>query len=141
MKKIFFLLLIVTACNDDDTNEELVSNCDDFGTELTVDEYEALGDFSENIVDVEIEGDCLQVTVSDSGCDDSWPVNLHSPDVFISIGLIPNRPLKINIDNNQVCLAVFQKTVSFDLTAFQLDYVNQLTLNIEGWDEGIIYEY
>ena len=43
--------------------------------------------------------------------------------------------------NNQECLAVFQKTKSFDLTPFRIEGQNSVPLNIEGWNEQVIYEY
>ena len=49
--------------------------------------------------------------------------------------------MKIELDNPEVCLAIVQKTVSFDLTPFQVDGQNQVILNIDGWDEPITYQY
>jgi hypothetical protein len=43
--------------------------------------------------------------------------------------------------NDEACLAFFQKTVSFDLTPFQIDGQSDLPLNINGWNEQITYEY
>lgn len=141
MKKVMFLMLIIAACNNDDSPEQFAMHCDTSALEVSADEYNATGDFGNHIVNIEIDEDCLIVTDSDSGCDDSWPVNLITPDVYISNGLVPQRPFKISIDNSQVCLAVFQKTVSFDLTKFQPENTNQLILDIQGWEDEIVYEF
>ncbi len=51
------------------------------------------------------------------------------------------RLVKVELDNEDACLAVFQKTVSFDLAPFQVDGQNQVILNNDGWDQPITYQY
>jgi hypothetical protein len=43
--------------------------------------------------------------------------------------------------NGQACLAYFEETISFDLTPFQIEGQNEVPLQIEGWDEALLYVY
>ena len=51
------------------------------------------------------------------------------------------RAVKVELVSNQLCLAVLQKTKSFDLLPFQISGQNQIPLNILGWNKTIIYKY
>ncbi len=67
-------------------------------------------------------------------------MKLFSTDAFYTVFPL-QRAVKIKLINNDLCLAFFRKTVSFDLSSFQIDGQNQIPLNIEGWKEQIIYKY
>ena len=53
----------------------------------------------------------------------------------------PQRYLKLNLYNNEVCLAVFTKEESFDLTALRVEGTNEVLLNFEGFEESVLYTY
>lgn len=48
---------------------------------------------------------------------------------------------KVELINNEACQAVFQKTVSFDLTPLKDAGKNQVQINIQGWNTSIMYQY
>lgn len=93
------------------------------------------------ITQVVLNGDCLEVTVSSSGCNpDNWDMNLFAavsplivaPTVYIA---------KIELINNEACLAVFQKTVSFDLKPLQIATIKEIQIWLDGWNTPIFYKY
>ena len=67
-------------------------------------------------------------------------MEMFSTNAFYNIFPL-QRAVKVKLINNQECLAVFQKTKSSDLTPFRIEGQNSVPLNIEGWNEQIIYEY
>ena len=67
-------------------------------------------------------------------------MNLFSTDSFFNVSPL-ERTVKLELINNENCLAVFEITKSFDLTPFQISSQDQVPLNIEGWDAQVIYEY
>ena len=57
----------------------------------------------------EIDGDCLSVNISASGCDGStWVLTIVDSEE-IAESMPPQRYLKLALANNEVCLAVFNK--------------------------------
>jgi hypothetical protein len=142
--KIFVTLLgiigmIFISCSDDETaiNEACGSNAE------VIDEtiFNDITTLNYTISDVNLTGDCLAITIGSSGCNaEQWQMNLYSTDSFYTVYPY-QRSVKLKLINNQSCLAVFQKTKSFDLTPFQIKGQFQVPLNIEGWSTTIIYKY
>lgn len=131
--------MIFISCSDDETtiNETCGSNAEVIAetifNDITTSNY--------TISDVNLNGDCLEITIGSSGCNaEQWQMNLYSTDSFYTVYPY-QRTVKLKLINNQLCLAVFQKTKSFDLTPFQIKGQNQVPLNIEGWSTTIIYKY
>lgn len=146
MKNIYVLAVIIgtlfTSCSsDDDNNPVNAIICDSAAEIITEEKFNGLTTSAYKVTDIQLNGDCLEVTLSASGCDpEAWEMNLYSTDAFYTVYPL-QRAVKIELVNHQLCLAVFQKTVSFDLTPFQIDVQNELPLNIEQWDQQILYEY
>lgn len=146
MKKIFIMtsfcvLLFISCSKDDDNNPPNETICDSEAEVVNEENFNGINTSNYIVTDIQLIGDCLEVAISSSGCEpELWELNLFSVDAFYTVFPL-QRSVKIELINNQECLAVFQKTVSFDLTPFQLDVQNELPLNIEGWNEQIIYEY
>jgi hypothetical protein len=93
------------------------------------------------ISNVALNEDCLDITVSSSGCSaNNWDMNLLSTSDFSSTS-IAQKQLKVELINGETCLAIFQKTVSFSLIPYRLDGHNEITLNIQGWATPISYSY
>ena len=142
MKKTFFLpIILILCCNPEDDNSTIENNCD-FTSEIIFEEgFNAISTSNYGIIDVVLNGDCLEITFSSSGCGtDLWEESLYSLDVFYTVFPL-QRDVKMELINNEECLAVFQKMVSFDLTPFQIDGQSDLPLNINGWNEQITYGY
>jgi len=93
------------------------------------------------ITNVVLNGDCLEITLSSSGCDpNNWDMNLIG--VASTTNIYPALfHAKVELINNEACLAVFQKTVSFDLTPFQMAGQNTVQIALDGWSTNIIYQY
>lgn len=53
----------------------------------------------------------------------------------------PQRFLKLTVITNEACLAVFDKTESFDLKALRIEGMNKVVLNIEDFSEQLNYSY
>jgi|TARA_B110000503_G_scaffold141215_1_gene234056 hypothetical protein len=143
MKKLLLILTLIhiLSCNSEDDNSTIENNCD-FTSEIILEEdFNAISTSNYAITEVELNDDCLEITFSASGCGtDLWEENLYSTDASYNVFPL-QRDVKIELINEELCLAVFQKTVSFDLTPFQIDGQSDLPLNITGWNEQITYGY
>jgi len=117
------------------------TDCDAFIQILSQDEFNALAEAEFSIEDVSISQDCLSVTIGDSGCNpENWDINLLTTNAVMESNP-PQKNLKIEVVNNEVCLAVFEKTKVFDLTPIQNNGDSEIILNIEGWPNPVNYEY
>ena len=143
MKKIllFLPIILILSCNSEGDNSTIENNCD-FTSEIILEEdFNAINTSNYGIIEVELNGDCLEITFGSSGCGtDLWEENLYSTDTFYNVFPL-QRDVKMELINDETCLAFFQKTVSFDLTPFQIDGQSDLPLNINGWNEQITYGY
>ena len=103
--------------------------------------YNATETYGYTINDVSIENNNIKITISSSGCDgDSWVVSLvDENDVMESAP--PQRSLKVSVINEEACLAFITRTYEFDITKLQVENSNEVLLNIEGWQEKIVYNY
>lgn len=133
-------LLCVSCFKDADDNLRLTL-CDTVSKIVSESEFSNIETSNYIITDVELNGDCLQITIQTGGCDPNFMgMGLYSPDAFY--GQHPaNRQLKVELDNNQLCDALFSKTVSFDVTPLRLEDQNELELLIDGWQASIVYVY
>ncbi|MCZ8089493.1 MAG: hypothetical protein O9282_06765 [Flavobacterium sp.] len=133
-------LLFTISCSDDD-KKTVSSNCDKQAIVFNDDNFQDIITANYMITNVVLNDDCLSVTVSSSGCNgETWDMELISSTSILESFPV-QRLVKVELDNEEACLAVFQKTVSFDLAPFQVDGQNQVILNIDGWDEPITYQY
>ncbi len=135
-------MLAFVSCKGDDSNccNPNPTNCNKFSV---IDEikYNQTNTNNYTICNVVLNGDCLEITVSSSGCDPkNWDMNFIASEVVVET--LPNQwNVKVALINNEACQAVFQKTVSFNLTAFQWVGQNQVQLNVDGWNTPILYQY
>ena len=143
MKKLllFLPIILILSCNSENDNSTIENNCDFTSEVIFEEDFNAISTSNYGIIEVELNGDCLGITFGSSGCGtDLWEENLYSTDVFYNVFPL-QRDVKMELINDEACLAFFQKTVSFDLTPFQIDGQSDLPLNINGWNEQITYEY
>ena len=146
IKNLFNLLIIMlvfVSCKGDDSlccPHPNPTNCNEFSI---IDEakYNQINTNNYSITNVVLNGDCLEITVSSSGCNpNNWDMNFVASEVVVEI--LPNQwNAKVELINNEACQAVFQKTVSFDLTPFKIKGQNQVQINIAGWNNSIMYQY
>ena len=137
---LFSFLVVFYSCSNKDDSTNL-PNCDSSSEVIAENNFNNIDVTNYSLSTVNLNGDCLEITLSSSGCDANlWEMDLHSTNAFYNVYPL-QRALKVKLTNNQVCLAIFQKTKSFDLTPFRIEGQNSIPLNIDGWDEQIIYEY
>jgi hypothetical protein len=143
LKKIVALFgiigMIFISCSDDDpaANETCGANAEIVAETIFNDV--SISNYS--IVDVNLTGDCLEIKISTSGCSaNELQMNLYSTDSFYTVYPY-QRGVKLKLFNNQLCLAIIEKTKSFDLKPFQIKRQKQVPLNIEGWNKTILYKY
>lgn len=123
------MLLIFSACSSSSDNDANCSKQAQIVSEQTFNDVL----INYTVTDVALNEDCLDVTISSSGCSsESWQMDLLSN---------PQHDLKVKLINQELCLAVFQKTVSYSLIPLRVQGQHQVTLNIEGWNEDIVYNY
>lgn len=142
-KKIVFILLTAfcfmnTQCDEDD--DYYFGNCDDV---VIVDEglYNSLSSENFTFIDAEIIDDCLSITIGASGCNgNSWSFSLVASEA-IAESFPEQRYLKFQLDNKEECLAVFERTITFDLTPIQIEGSQEIILNIEGLESSLNYKY
>ncbi len=140
MKYAFFLFsfsLIVLSCKSDD---DCTTACDQ-STIISAQQFENAPDAPLNINNLTIEGDCLRVKFSASGCSgNTWVVKLIDKGVVLESNP-PQRILRVSLLNNEACLAVFTQEYTFDITNLRVENTNEVLLNITNSDEQILYSY
>ena len=125
-------LLFFSSCNDDDTqtacDQEIIISPD--FENITSDEF--------TMITAEINDQCLEVTVGAGGCDgESWTAEMYGAEVILTV-FPPTIPLKLSLNNEELCDAVVQKTFSFSLSSIMESYP-EFFLTIEGFEEEIEY--
>ena len=128
-------LFLLVSCSDDDPT----FSCDDQAiisdSELATASRDAV-----TIQSLEIDGNCLKIRISASGCDgDSWQVRLLGSELVME-SLPPQRGMLLSLDNQELCDAVITREMTFDITSTQVDGLS-IWLNFIDTDQRILYEY
>lgn len=144
MKKTLFLFglvgLLLFSCSEDETTK-VNTTCGATAEIIDESSFYAINTTNYTITNVTRNANCLEITISSSGCNpELWEMNLYSTTIFCGTPPIV-RPARLKLTNNQLCAAVFQKTISFDLTPFRITGMNQLPIVLEGWNQQILYQY
>ena len=140
MKKRILIGLVVIfgiiACNNDDDNS---NNCDQV-TIVSFEQYENAPNDQLFINTLELNGDCLKINFSSSGCDgDTWILKLIDSESIMESNP-PQRNLRLSLRNEEDCEALITKELTFDVNELRVDG-NQVLLNITNSDDQILYEY
>lgn len=131
------MLTLFNACEEDKINK---SDCDALVL-LDSDKHQNGATAFYTILNASIKNDCLEIEYSASGCDgSSWSEEMVDAEVILESFPI-QRNLKLLLDNKEACQAVFTKKVSFDLTPIQTEDYTKIILNIDGYDEPLLYNY
>ena len=144
IKKTFFAITVILCfmnmqCEDDDTR--LSSKICDETTVVNEDIYKNLVSDHFTFVNAEITNNCLTIEISASGCDgNSWEFKLVDSGA-VAESSPEQRYLKFQLINEEACLAVFKKTVSFDLTPLQINGSQEIILHLEGLEPSLHYKY
>ena len=94
-----------------------------------------------SLIDAVIDGDCLTISFSSSGCSgETWNLKLIDSEAVIE-SFPPQRSLKVVLENDEACLAVFTQQRAFDITSLRIEGANEVILNIEGLEQSLRYSY
>lgn len=133
----FCCLLPLSACTGDDSGSKAC------GENVLVDAifFENGPSMSLGITKMKINQDCLEISFNSSGCNgDTWIVKLvDSGEVTQTTP--PQRTLRLSLSSEELCEAIVEKIISFDLTSIQIQGSNQVLLKISNNDSQILYEY
>lgn len=141
MKKtgLYVLLIsIILSCSDKNGNNQ--SDLCDFETIINAEQFQNANVDPLTINSMEIEGDCLKINFSASGCSgDSWIVHLiDSGEILESFP--PQRNLKFSLKNSELCEAYITREISFDISNLQTQE-GAVLLNIVNGDKSILYDW
>lgn len=144
MKKIFFyplVLVLFFACqNDDNESTTILSDCDGQSVIIDRDQFNNAPNDDVTINRIVIEGDCMEITYSASGCDgNSWEVNLIDSEI-IAKSLPGQRSVRLSLKDEELCEAFITQSRVFDISNLQAGG-DEVWLNIEGYEERVIYKY
>lgn len=120
LKKVSFALGIMFCSMNvlcEDVDEPIIDgNFCDYKTIINSDLYKDLQSAQFEFVNAEIVDDCLIIEIGASGCDgDTWEFKLVDSGA-VAESFPEQRFLKLQLVNNELCTAFFQRTISFDLT-------------------------
>lgn len=131
---ISLFLISIFSCE-----ENVVS--DDFRNESVIIDSNLYNQSESNnysITNVQLNGDNLTIRISSSGCSsDSWKAILIDANEILESYPV-QRKIKLSLENNEACLAVFEKEFTFDISSLKEDY-DTVLLNLKGWDTQINY--
>ena len=136
---LVFIGLLFVACSKDSDDDTTASSCD-FELIVSAEEYANAPSAPLSIQSLEIEGSCLKVNFSASGCDgNTWEVKLIDSGTSLDSDP-PQRSLRVSLENLELCQAVFTRELTFDLSKLEAEG-KQIRLNIENNNESILYSY
>lgn len=124
------------SCGEDDRN---IIRCDD---SAVVNEEIYISDSDPLTINyADILGNCLELRINFSGCsEDIEPILVASEHVEDSV-FPPQREVKIFYQKDGDCEITFNRTLRVDLTPFQLADSDRVQLNLEMWEENLLYGY
>lgn len=130
------LALLCFSCEEENPGQ---TSCDQY-TIISEREFENAPMDQVSISEMEINGNCLNIEFTSSGCDGStWKVELIDSEA-IAESNPPQRRLILSLENQEPCDAVISKTMSFDIESLQVAGPS-VWLVIINTDSRILYEY
>ena len=94
-----------------------------------------------DLLDVRVADRCLEVLIGyGGGCEDDIGIILVGGGDYAE-SLPPQLAVKIAVEDNDPCEAYLRRIYYFDLTELQYEGLDELQLNLEGWDEPILVRY
>ncbi|MFV9552499.1 hypothetical protein [Algibacter sp. PT7-4] len=144
VKKPFFILAITLCfinmqCHEDD-GIPYQGNCDEVAV-VDSNLYKSISSENVTLINAEVVDNCLNIKIGASGCDgNTWAFKLVDSGV-VAESSPEQRYLKLQLINNEACLAYFEKYISFDLTPLQINGSNKIILHIDGLEMSLTYNY
>ncbi|WP_281752743.1 hypothetical protein [Neptunitalea chrysea] len=133
--------ICLLSCSEDDANTGNVNPCSENSVLVSPTDYSATPSYQSSVVSAIIDGDCLTVMVSSSGCDGStWEASFFAANPQTSNGQV-TYDSRVDIINLEICLALPSVEFVFDLTNLQVAGSNSVTLSIDGLNSDLLYTY
>ena len=134
-----FCLFVLFACHEENESEENPTSCEQV-TILNSELYLSAPSDELTINSLEINGDCLKINFSSSGCSgNSWELKLiDSEDVMESDP--SQRNLRLSLKNEEMCEAYITKELTFDISNLRVGG-SRVKLNLTNSNKYILYEY
>ena len=140
MRTLLIIALIpfaMLSCTDSD--DPSPNGCDQ-GTVISQQRFRNAPSDELTINSLEIEGDCLVINFSASGCDgESWRLELIDSG-GINDSAPPQRELRLILKNEELCEAFITREISFNIAGLQVNG-GSVWLNLSNSNEEILYEY
>ncbi len=140
MKNLFLLALIplfLLACADGDEPDP--NGCD-LGTVISQELYRNSPSDEATINSLEIEGDCLKINFSASGCNgESWKITLIDSGSILESDP-PQRNLRFSLENNELCEAFITRDLTFNIKNLRVEG-GRVQLNLTNSGDQVLYEY
>lgn len=141
MNKIFLLIILslgvlLSACEKEDDNNSSNFNFVIVDANL----YNNVSSDEFDLHHAEIIDDSIKITIRyGGGCGDVEVKLFDSGAIMESLPV--QRNIRISFLDNDHCEAYLTEEFSFNLTSVRVDNENQVVLNLNGWDEQLLYEY
>lgn len=137
MKKTLYFLIfsfILIACDEKNDHNNLQNETVIVDNNL----YKETATNNYTITDVQLEGHLLTINISSGGCSaNSWKAILVDANEILESDPI-HRNIKLSLENNEACLAVFGKQFTFDITILKEEFY-EVIFNLKGWNHQIKY--
>ncbi len=139
MKKKVLVIIVVflsfTTCNDNKSSSIFQNESVIINNKL----YESTVTNNYTITDVKLENNLLTLKISSSGCStEDWNAVLIDANEILESYPV-QRNIKLALENNEACLAVFEKEFTFNILTLKEDF-SEFYLNLEGWNTQIHYQ-
>ena len=136
LKRIYliFSVIIFMSCEESDsitnTNENVI---------IDANQYQKTNTNNYTIIDVKLEGDLLTIKIGASGCSsESWKAILVDSSAILESNPL-QRNIKLNLENNEACLAYFEVEYTFNIQSLTQN-LSPIYFNLEGWNTQILHE-
>jgi len=134
---LFLYIAIFSSCGSSDDPAETCGPEVVISGELFVTANTELLD----IINININEDCLELTLGSSGCDgERWEVNLIDAEVILESFPV-QRNVVISIFNDEECDAYFMRDYFFDIAQLRVGDSGTVVLNVSNTGEQVSYTY
>jgi len=134
---LFLYIAIFSSCGSSDDPAETCGPEVVISGELFVTANTELLD----IINININEDCLELTIGSSGCDgERWEVNLIDAEVILESFPV-QRNVVISIFNDEECDAYFMRDYTFDIAQLRVGDSGTVVLNVSNIGEQVSYTY
>lgn len=135
---VLFSIFLCFSCVDNNNNNNDEINTEDETVVINNSLYNKTITNTYSITDVQLNGNLLTIKIGSSGCDgNSWKAVLVDADEILESFPV-QRNIKLSLENNEACLAVFEKEFTFDISILKEGF-DQVSLNLDGWNTQINY--